>query len=232
VKRTPRILGEATAIAVGVFLSLWADQWRQDRSVAEEGRESLERIAAELADDTVRITGLADQASRGVAAIDSILNADPRAEVTLGLFEREIPWVMQSGIFEPGFNEFEALRGSGRLGLITDPEILNGLMRYAGSLQSVATMQGLDLDQAHAVAELMYPHIELPRSQFVSGLAQGPLFPVPDVEASATELLSDPVFVNEMTYLGYLRTIHADIARGSRTQASELLELIDRRLNR
>jgi hypothetical protein len=224
-------LGEAAAITVGVFLSLWADQWRQDRSAAEEGRASLVRIVVELANDTVQMMELADQANHGVAAIDSILNADPRSDATPALLARTIPWVMQSSIFDPGFAEFDALRSSGRLGLITDSEILNRLTRYASTLQSVATMQNLDLAQAHAAAQLMYPDIEMPRSQFVSGLSQGPRFPAPDVAPTATDLLLDPVFVNEMTYLGYLRTIHRAITRSAATQASELLEVIHQRLN-
>lgn len=223
-----RILAEAAAIAVGVFLSLWADQWREDRGRAAEGRESLSRIAADLAEDTVRMRLAAAQSRQGVVAIDSILNARPQAPSMGTQLQRWIPWVMQSDVFNPEGDEFEALRSSGRLGLISDSDLLTAVTSYYAELAYIAEMYRYDIDQSHAVAELMYPHIELPRSRYV--MDSLPLFPVPEVAESAATLLSDPVFVNEMSYLGFLKELIAVRSQEASRSAARLLEVIEEEL--
>ena len=51
-KRVRVLLAETLAIGLGVFLSLWADEWRTNRSLAADGREALEvyREHADLID--------------------------------------------------------------------------------------------------------------------------------------------------------------------------------------
>jgi hypothetical protein len=51
-KRLLILLSEALAIGLGVFLSLWEDEWRTNRNDAAESREALARVALNLSGDT------------------------------------------------------------------------------------------------------------------------------------------------------------------------------------
>jgi hypothetical protein len=64
-----RLVAEAAAIALGVFLSLWADEWRTSRWEASEGRAALLRIAADLEKDTLGLAAMSAMAQRQVRAI-------------------------------------------------------------------------------------------------------------------------------------------------------------------
>jgi hypothetical protein len=169
--------------------------------------------------------------TRGVAAIDSILNADSDVPSTPQRIADWIPFVLQSNVFNVEGEEFEALRSSGRLGLITDPELLGALTSYYADLEYIAEMYRFDIDQSHAVAELLYPHVEFPRSDFVN-VPNVSVFPTPEVDASVVALLDDRIFVNEMTYLGFLKELTAGSASDAASRAAELLQMIERELGR
>lgn len=182
-------------------------------------REPRWSDSVSISRDSARMRAAAFQSDQGVASIDSILNVDPSDPNSGELARRRIPWVMQSDVFNPEFDEFEALQSSGRLGLIEDPDLVNALTGCYGLLEYVAEMYRYDIEQSHKVAELMYPHIEFPRSRYV--LDSLPLFPPPEVAPSLPLLISDPVFVNEMSHR----------SRASAQRAAELLEVIEGELD-
>ena len=222
-------MAEAAAIAVGVFLSLWADQWRENRNLAAEGRESLQRIAVDLARDTASLSYLGRLSGRGVVAVRNVLATPPGMPSRADSVAALIPWVLRSSVFQPAGEEFEALRSSGRLGLITNPELLSAISSYYRGLDYLADMYRYDVEQSHVVAELMYPHVAFPRDQFLGGAAG---FPPPRVDGSFWILLDEPVFTNEMTYAAFLKELTSDAAAAAADDADELLMMIRSELGR
>ena len=227
-------LAEALAIALGVFLSLWADEWRTNRNLAADSHESLARVASNLSTDTARLARLSGVNQRRVEAIRSMLAIEPEGADAPSLVAELIPFVLESSLWTPTGQEYEALRSSGRLGLVSNPELLGLLARYYGRQSYVAELFRLDVEQSHAVAELMYPHVEFPRDVFTvesrpeTTTTSTPSFnPVPEVDPSVVRLLDDRIFVNEMTYLGLLKQLLTNAIEDLRATARELIQTIE-----
>lgn len=238
-KRSVTLLAEALAIGLGVFVSLWADEWRTNRNLAADSRASLGRVASNLADDTTRLARLSGVNQRRVGAIRSLLAIDPTGvDAPLQMAEL-IPFTLESSTWIPTGEEYEALRSSGRLGLVSNPELLGLLARYYSRQSYVAELFRLDVEQSHAVAELLYQHVEFPRDVFTreqrpeSTTTSTPSFyPTPAVAPSAVSLLSDRLFVNEMTYNGLLKQLLTNALEDLRATARELIHTVDVELGR
>ena len=227
-------LAEALAIALGVFLSLWADEWRTNRNLAADSHESLARVASNLSTDTARLARLSGVNQRRVEAIRSMLAIEPEGADAPSLVAELIPFVLESSSWTPTGQEYEALRSSGRLGLVSNPELLGLLARYYGRQSYVAELFRLDVEQSHAVAELMYPHVEFPRDVFTvesrpetTTTSTPSFYPVPEVDPSVVRLLDDRIFVNEMTYLGLLKQLLTNAIEDLRATARELIQTIE-----
>lgn len=233
------LLAEALAIGLGVFLSLWADEWRTNQTEAREGRGSLARVAANLSTDTAEFTRLSALYVRSIDAIRDLLSTDPGAPGAAAQIAELIPFSIEANLREPTGDEYEALQGSGRLGLISNPELVSALARYYTRQEYAAELFRLDGDQSHAAAELMYPHVEFPRDVFTpetlpesSTAETASFYPVPTARPSVVRLLSDPVFVNEMAYTGLLKQLLVNAILDMRAQADHLLVVIDGELER
>lgn len=222
-----RYAAEFAIVLVGVFLALWADQWRESRSREAESRSALHRIAANLAGDTLILRRYEFTSTRGVAAVDSILNADPDGPETIRLITRLTPFIVGTYVFMPASQEYEALRSSGRLGLITSSRLLADLAAYHGWIAYLERLAQMDFEQNRIIARLMYPHIEFPRDRFANPADSAAFLPTPTVFPSAVGLLDDRSFVNEMGQLGTLRQLGASTAVRLIAAADTLLRAID-----
>lgn len=234
-----RLLVETLVIALGVFLSLWADEWRADRARQAESRGALQRIAADLSTDTLRLRTHVFSSNRGVAAIDSVLNADPGRPETTTLIARLTPFIVGTYSFDAvssqrnassANQEYEALRSSGQLGLITSPQLLSDLAGYHAGIGYLQLLDQLDFEQNRVIARLMYPHIEFPRDRFANVADSAAFLPTPTVYPSVMRLLDERVFVNEMGQLGTLRTLSAATAARNLAAAADLLRAIEQEL--
>jgi len=78
-KRVLTLAGEALAIGLGVFLSLWADEWRTNRNIEADSRESLARVRQDISSDTLELARLSGVTQRRVDAIRALLAQDPGA---------------------------------------------------------------------------------------------------------------------------------------------------------
>lgn len=236
-KRTVVLLSEALAIGLGVFLSLWADEWRTNRSEVIEGRESLARVAANISSDTTEFVRLSRLYERSVGATRALLLTNPADPDATAQMAELIPFTIEANIRNPTGEEYEALRSSGRLGLVSNTELLSALAHYYSRQEYAAELFRLDGEQSHAVAELMYPHVEFPRDRFTSELRPGSstaetpsFYPVPTASPSVVGLLDDPIFVNEMTYTGLLKQLLINVIEDMHDLADELLLMIDQEL--
>lgn len=238
-KRAEVLLAEALAIGLGVFLSLWADEWRTNRSLAADGREALARVALNLSRDTAEFARLSGVSQRRVNAVRSLLTTDPAGTDAPSRLAELIPFTLESSTLIPSGQEYKALQSSGRLGLVSSSEILGSLARYYDRQEYVAELFRLDVEQSHAVAELMYPHVEFPRDVFTPEKRPGTttvstpsFYPVPIAAPSVVRLLSDRIFVNEMTYLGLIKQLITNALEDLRSTADELNRMIQTELAR
>lgn len=215
------VSSEALAIALGVFLSLWADEWREDRGETAEARESLARLAANLQGDSASMGEIAGGSAASAEAIRTVLQSNATDSETPARIAEHVPKVIASWTFDLTGQEYEALLNSGQLGLIEDTQVLVDLAEHYRVQERLKELIRLDVDQSHLVAQLMYPHIEFPRDVFV-GSGASP-YPVPMADASVVRLLNDRVFVNEMTYLGFLKELIAESAQYQVVSATALL---------
>lgn len=238
-KRAPVIAAEALAIGLGVFLSLWADEWRTSRNEAAESRESLERLALNLSEDTATFARVSALTERSVESIRSLLAVEALEEEAPREIASLIPYTLESHTLIPNAQEYDALVGSGQLGLIASSELLRTLALYYLRQDYLAELFRLDVQQSHETARLLYPHVEFPRDMFTpetrpatSTTGTPSFFPVPSAAPSVVQLLEDPVFVNEMTYMGLLKQLAANALSELGDLADESLEMIDEELGR
>jgi hypothetical protein len=231
------LAGEALAIGLGVFLSLWADEWRTNRNVEADSRDSLARVAQNLSSDTSELARLSDVNQRRVDAIRALLTLDPDASDASARMADLIPFALESSLLQPSGHEYEALKGSGRLGLVANAELLSGLAQYYELREYVATLFALDGAQSQEVAELIYPHVEFPRDVFTpetrpstTTLSTPSFIPVPTADPSVVSLLSDRVFVNETTEMGRLKQLVANALNEMMDVAREAMGMIETEL--
>jgi len=228
------LAGEALAIGLGVFLSLWADEWRTNRNITADSRESLARVAQNLSSDTLELARLSGVNQRRVDAVRALLTTDPEASNAPARMADLIPFALESSLLRPSGQEYEALQGSGRLGLVANAELLSALALYYERREYAATLFGLDGAQSHEVAELMYPHIEFPRDVFTpetrpstTTVSTPSFIPVPTAAPSVVSLLSDRVFVNEMAEMGRLKQLVANALDEMMAVARDAIAMIE-----
>jgi hypothetical protein len=132
----PSGLVELILVATGVFLALAVDGWNDSRLDRVEEAGYLDRISAELEDDTTDfnfILGSIDSKEASLLRLRSLLESWDPIPPDSSQFLADLG---QSANF--GWNvepltrsaSFEDLRSSGNLGLIRDPALRLALVRY------------------------------------------------------------------------------------------------------
>jgi len=236
-KRAFTLAGEALVIGLGVFLSLWADEWRTNRNLEADSRESLARVAQNLSSDTLELARLSSVTQRRIDAIRTLLTLDPEASDATERMAGLIPFALESSLLPPSGQEYEALKGSGRLGLVANADLLSALAEYYELREYAATLFALDGEQSQEVADLIYPHVEFPRDVFTpetrpstTTLSTPSFIPVPTADPSVVSLLSDRVFVNEMIEMGRLKQFVANALNRMMDVAREAMAMIEMEL--
>jgi len=220
-----RLVTEAVAIGLGVFLSLWADEWRASRLDASEGRAALRRIAADLENDTVALVAMSARAERQVNAIREILIADPNdPDTPLAIAER-LPDVVVSSVTPVSRSAYDALVSSGQLGLVDDPDLLADIADHYARLDYLVAISDEESQQRRLLAALFYPHVDWPRDDFfIAGELH--FLPTPSARPSVTSLLSDSEFVGQMVDMGTLKEIKAERGLANVEEARDLIRAV------
>ena len=220
-----RLVTEAVAIGLGVFLSLWADEWRASRLEASEGRAALRRIAADLENDTVALVAMSARAQRQVNAIREILTADPTDPNTPGAIAERLPDVVVSSVTPVSRSAYDALVSSGQLGLIDDPDLLADIADHYARLDYLGAISEEEGQQRRLLAALFYPHVDWPRDDFFI-TDDVHFLPTPAARRSVTTLLSDSEFVGQMVHMGTLKEIKAESGLSYVEEARELIHAV------
>jgi hypothetical protein len=131
-----RAIAEFFVIAAGVLAGLAADEWREDRQDAALTDSYMRRLAADLRTDSARWSGLEPVLLRKEDALDSVMSwlrnpnwevealAEVAADLTAGAA------LAYSALTQAERTTFDELVSSGRLDLITDPDVRAELQAY------------------------------------------------------------------------------------------------------
>jgi len=140
--RVRRGVAEFVLIAVGVFVGLAADEWRQTRNDREEEGQYVRRLLVDLADDSSAHDALE---SRSVAKIPALLRlaaterlSDPdlAAQAAVDLTDATLSFTWSA--FPLRRNTFNELVSTGRLSLIQDPELRESIAAYYSLAENYA----------------------------------------------------------------------------------------------
>lgn len=150
---------ELAIVVLGVYLGIEASNWNASRQAAADERYYSERLVSEL-DETVRLLdgGIAlgrksaDGSRRAIDAVraGTIDPANPDAFV----LDFQAVNAMPEGTIVDG--AIEELRSSGRMALIRNHVIREGLSRYYAQLQSSRAQGQVSLDGWNAVLQDIY----------------------------------------------------------------------------
>ncbi|HUG00436.1 MAG TPA: hypothetical protein VML95_01095 [Longimicrobiales bacterium] len=125
------VLIELLVVAVGIFLGLQVDEWRETRALQQREQAALARIADELDEMIGQFQIAVDVSERRVARSTLVLDAlrrgeleegdRPRFEAGLGELDLVIslPWRLAT---------VDELIASGELGVVRDPRLRAGLV--------------------------------------------------------------------------------------------------------
>jgi hypothetical protein len=154
---------ELAIVVVGVYLGIEASNWNSARQAAADERYYAERLVSEL-DQSVRLLD-SDIAIGRKAAAGSLRAVDAVREGAIDpskpeAFVRDFQAAngMPEGTIVDG--AIEELRSSGRMALIGNRAIREGLSRYYAQLQSSRTQGRVSLDGWNAVLQELYREVD------------------------------------------------------------------------
>jgi hypothetical protein len=117
---------EVVIVVVGVFIGLQVDNWNEERQAAARGREYLQRLAADLADEAVATGRVADFWGQvGRYGDGALASAQSDALVDGSAWKTLLAWYQAGQVWplrQPG-STFDEIRSSGELRLIADPDL-------------------------------------------------------------------------------------------------------------
>jgi hypothetical protein len=150
---------ELLVVFVGVWLSLLAEGWRQDRQEARGERESIARLSRDLEFDVRDLRSNLVRAEAGIAAGTWLLSHDLRsvAPDSLGA----ILWPLRAcSRFIENASEYQSLKAAGKLGLIKNADARQRLVELYESREFLKWMHEIDCQQSSALFELISPLVE------------------------------------------------------------------------
>ncbi len=122
--RLQEILLEIIIIVFAVSLSIWLHNWAESRKDREEEREFLVGLREDLKADILEMKSDQGEYQRilnGIGYFTRVGRGEPGNKDSLRLYQT---FLFSSIQIDPRVARFEALRGSGRLGIIRDNALL------------------------------------------------------------------------------------------------------------
>lgn len=202
---------ELFVVFLGVWLSLLAESWRQSALEARDEDTTLRRLASDMVDDTADISGDINRAMLGIQGVTWVLAqrdvGEPRIE---GLAEN---LAHMGPCSRPGWNasEYTALKGPGRLNLISDSELRQRIVELYEGRSFLDWVHGLDCTDSEAVLDLMSPHVKLGFAPEVGRSGPDTLewsarrHPTIEAIPEPPRLLSDRILMNRIAKLAAYR---------------------------
>ena len=152
-----RLVAEFFVIVLGVLVALGVDGWRQASEDRRLEREYLERLATDLARDTLMINTRIELASSALAAGEAAL-AQLRAGRSLeGLLDGPRPVLGSSAAPIPNTATLDELKATGNLRMLTSSQVRQEILAYALIAASYTNrLENVMRNGRLPLAELMY----------------------------------------------------------------------------
>ena len=152
-----RLVAESAVIVLSILLAFGIDAWWDDRREAVEAHKILLGLEQEFAGYRaslamrVEVTGArAESVARMIGAIRS------RTVPPVAVMDTAIVAAVFGGTFDPGSGSRDALIASGKLGLIRNPELRDGLSAW---LSVVDEARDNELAMRDFILNVIYPYL-------------------------------------------------------------------------
>ena len=160
-RRVFRYGAELLVVFFGVWLSLAAEDWRQNRNDASTARASMARMASDLNSD-LRDLGINEiRAGDGVVLGRWLLRRGAENDAPVDSIYRALTAVQFCSMFVENNGEYESLRNSGRLGIIGDPNLRSRIVAHYESRRFIHSLHAVDCDHSVTVFNLMAPYVSV-----------------------------------------------------------------------
>jgi hypothetical protein len=114
---------ELVVVFLGVWLSLMAESFRQNRILAEAERESLQRMVRDLADDLADLDGNLFRAEHGIQGAMWTLAHREAPVAPMDTLAQMLAQMGPCSNLGENRSEYVSLQSSGALNIIRDPEL-------------------------------------------------------------------------------------------------------------
>lgn len=158
-RRIRRYGAELLVVFVGVWLSLLAEDWRQKRSDSRTERSSVNRMAEDLESDLVDLRVNLARAEAGVTYGRWLLARGGNAGASTDSLALGLSAIQFSSVLVENTGEYEALRNSGQLGIISDAALRRRIVALYESRRLIRSVHERDHELSRATFDLMAPHV-------------------------------------------------------------------------
>ena len=224
---------ELIVVFVGVWLSLLAENWRQNQSDARTARSSMSRMAEDLESDLLDFGLNRDRAETGVVLGRWLLTRGVTSEAPEDSISRALTALQFCSYLLENTAEYEALLNSGQLGIISDRDLRRTVVAQYESRQIIRMLHVADCESEALLFGLMASDVlvsESPARGEVGpyGFAD-PLRPRVMAVPGRANLLTDPGFLSHVTRLvSFRRFLVRQIDEQIETTTALREELLER----
>jgi hypothetical protein len=152
---------ELVVVFFGVWLSLVAEDWRQNQADASTARASISRMAADLASDVGDLEINEVRAGDGVTLGRWLLQHGVTADAPTDSVNNALTAVQFCSMFVENNAEYVSLRNSGRLGIIRDQALRSRIVAHYESRRFIHSLHEVDCDNNVTVFNLMAPFVSV-----------------------------------------------------------------------
>jgi len=182
---------EFAIVFLGVWLGLLAEDYRERRQERQAERVSLGRLIADMDSDILDMTGNLERTLEGHSAARWILDHSDARGVDADSVARQLTRLQYTSVLGANTSEYSALKASGRINLIRDPDLRQGLTQLYETYPYVANLHATDSDALSAAMSSIAPEVR-------PSMVEGPSFSGMRVVGDADAILSDPHFLLEV----------------------------------
>jgi hypothetical protein len=209
-RRLKRYAAEFLVIFLGVWLSLLAEQWRQDREDRNSERLALEGMLQDLALDLEDMTGNLARARPALESANWIVGKRGGVGVSGDSIAVALTQIGPCSFPQWNTSQYSTLKASGGLNLIDESGLRSQIAEYYETRAGLDLLHETDCAESSAVYELLAPFVTLGIPSGEPDLGRTREFSAVITEVpAAEELLRDAEIVNRIVKLAAHRTFLA-----------------------
>jgi hypothetical protein len=190
-------------VFLGVWLSLLAESWRENRVDAAAERAAIARLVRDLDFDVRDLEGNHNRAVAGFEAADWLLGHETLQDQNPDTVAQKLWPVLACSFFIENASEYTALKSSGRLGLIVDADLRQRVVELYESRSFMKWAHELDCNLTEGVKAAIVPHVIL--RPLVDIETTDRLTPRVSSVLNANALFRDPASRNKLIELTTVR---------------------------